>query len=154
MSVPYAVRMAFTPLSVSGTEQGPPLSATLHWRTNKSNIRPGASGRHPPGRSQVLHAGAQLSPLFPDPVKDEHTGGKQFVKFHVRVSVSPPSKHPVQCGGRTPAEEYALKHRCRYPCGFYHHNSKVQRRSHILKLLETERAMEIQVKTKERNYER
>ena len=67
--------MAFTPLSVSGTEQGPPLSATLHWRINKRDIRPGASVRHPPDRLQVFRADAQLSPLFPDPVKDEHTDG-------------------------------------------------------------------------------
>ena len=67
--------MAFTPLSVSGTEQGPPLSATLHWRINKRDIRPGASVRHPPGKSQASRAAGLLFRRFRDQGTDGHTGG-------------------------------------------------------------------------------
>ena len=89
------------------------MSARLHWRTNKSNIRPGASGRHPPGRSQVLHAGAQLSPLFPDPVKDEHTGGsggaapgtrwRRQTAGPFRGTASPSCRRSVPCPPVLPA---------------------------------------------------
>ena len=67
--------MAFTPLSASGTEQGPPLSATLHWRINKGDIRRGASVQHPPGKSQACRAAGLLFRRFWDRGTDEHTDG-------------------------------------------------------------------------------
>ena len=66
--------MAFTPPSVSGTEQGPPLSATLHWRINKSDIHPGTSDLRPPDRLWVLRAADLLFRQFRGQGTDGHTG--------------------------------------------------------------------------------